>query len=179
MKFEQTGASPSAGRRKRRTLWWLAAGVLGWSVIAPQAIMAKARRDVAALNSGNYGPLLAGYAPGAVLQFHQGDHRWAGEHRGRPAIERFLQRFVAAGLQGEVREAWVSGPPWRATIALRFDDHAMGARGELIYSNRTILLLRTRWGRVVHHEDFYEDTERITRLEKCLRESEAPGASKT
>jgi hypothetical protein len=29
---------------------------------------------------------------------------------------------------------------------------------------------RTRWGRIVEHEDFYEDTTRILTLENTLRE---------
>jgi hypothetical protein len=31
-----------------------------------------------------------------------------------------------------------------------------------------VVLLRTRWGKVVRHEDFYEDTGRIERFEEGL-----------
>ena len=93
-----------------------------------------------------------------------------GEHRGKAAIDRFLQNFVGAGLRGELRELFVSGPLWRLTLIARFDDHATGPRGEELYRNRTVLVLRTRWGRIVEHEDFYEDTERIRLVEARLRE---------
>ncbi len=133
-------------------------------------LLLKLRRDVRALNAGDYQPLLAGYADDAVLQFNDGPHRWAGEHRGRPALERFLRDFVAAGIQGEIVELFFSGPPWRTTLLVRFDDHAHGPEGEELYRNRTALLVRTRWGKLVWQEDFYEDTGRIVALETRLRE---------
>jgi ketosteroid isomerase-like protein len=133
-------------------------------------LLAKLRHDVRALNAGDYGPLLAGYAEDAVLQFNEGKHRWAGEHRGKPAIERFFQDFVAAGIQGEVVESFFAGPPWRMSLIVRFDDEARAPDGEQIYSNRTFLLARTRWGKIVSQQDFYEDTERIGVLDERLTE---------
>jgi ketosteroid isomerase-like protein len=136
--------------------------------VLERLLLAKVRRDVRALNAGDYRPLLSSYAQAAVLRFPDGEHRWSGEHRGREAIERFLQEFVAVGLQGEVRELLVGGPPWRMTAVVRFDDHASGSDGEELYRNRAVLLLRARWGRILHQEDFFEDTERIRRLEERL-----------
>jgi len=135
-----------------------------------RALLLKLRHDVEALNRGNIAPLLRGYARDAVLLFNDGDHRWAGEHRGREAIAAFLENFVGAGPQGEITEAFFAGAPWRMTIVVRFDDHANGPGGDEIYANRTVLLARTRWGRIVRQEDFYEDTERIGALDARLRE---------
>jgi ketosteroid isomerase-like protein len=73
-------------------------------------------------------------------------------------------------IRGEINELFVAGPPWRLTLLVRFDDRAIRDNGQEMYRNRTVLLVRTRWGRVVHQEDFYEDTERITALETRLRE---------
>lgn len=137
--------------------------------VLPYVLSAKFRRDLHALNAGNYRPLLANYASDAVLRFNEGAHRWSGEHRGKQEIERFLRDFTAAGLQGEIRQLFVVGPLWRMTLIVRFDDHATGPDGQQLYRNRTVLLIRTRWGRVVHHEDFYEDTGRIETLEDRLR----------
>ena len=53
-------------------------------------------------------------------------------------------------------------------LIARFDDHASDAAGEEIYRNRTLLLARARWGRIVSQEDFYEDTQRIVELERHL-----------
>ena len=136
------------------------------------------QRDVKRLNDGDHGPLLSAYAEDAVLHFNEGPHRWSGEHRGKAAIDRFLRNFTRAGIHGEIREMWIGGPPWALNIAVRFDDWAEDPAGAPMYANRTFLLVRTRWGRIVEQEDFYEDTTRITALEKRLRElgvQAAPG----
>jgi ketosteroid isomerase-like protein len=147
-----------------------AGGAFAARALLSRVLLLKLRRDVRALNAGDIEPLLSGFAPDAVLRFNDGEHRWAGEHRGKAAIARFLREFVAAGLQGQVTELFVAGPPWRMTLLARFDDHAHDHAGEEIYRNRTILLARTRWGRVVRQEEFYEDTQRIVALEARLSE---------
>ena len=131
-------------------------------------LIIKFRADVKALNEGDYESLLAGYADDAVLRISDGPHRFAGEHRGRDAIEVFLKNFTAAGMQGELVEAWTKGPPWALTIVARFNDRAAGPDGEEIYSNRLVFCLRTRWGKIVEHEDFYVDTAPINQLEQRL-----------
>jgi ketosteroid isomerase-like protein len=141
-----------------------------------RGLLLKFRRDVRALNAGDYRPLLAAFAEDATLSFNDGPHRWAGEHRGKAAIERFLADFVAAGIEGEITELFVAGPPWRLTLLARFDDHARGPDGAEVYRNRTVLLTRARWGRVVLQEDFYEDTRRIEELERSLVERGVPPA---
>jgi len=45
---------------------------------------------------------------------------------------RFLQNFVAAGIQGEVRELFIAGPPWRLSLLVRFDDWADASDGTRI-----------------------------------------------
>ena len=147
-----------------------AGGLLTAKALTSRLLLLKLRRDVRALNAGEYRPLLAGYATDATIRFNDADHRWAGEHQGREAIERFLRNFVAAGLQGEIRELFISGMPWRLSLIARFDDHAQDREGREIYRNHTVLLARARWGRIVWQEDFYEDTERISALERRLTE---------
>lgn len=133
-------------------------------------MLAKFRRDGAALNAGDYGPLLSAYSQDAVLHFHEGAHRWAGTHTGRASIERFFRDFVQAKIQGEIRDLYFFGPLWRTTLVVRFDDQATDDRGEVVYKNRAVLVVKTRWGRVVYQEDFYEDTGRILAFESRLRE---------
>jgi ketosteroid isomerase-like protein len=153
-----------------------AGGGLAARTLISRALLLKLRRDVQALNAGDLGPALSNYAPNAVLRFNEGEHRWTGEHRGRPAIARFLKNVVGAGLQGEICELFIAGAPWRLTLVARFDDCAHDPAGQEIYRNRTILLVRTRWGRIVMHEDFYEDTRRIDELEAHLSERRVPRA---
>lgn len=135
-----------------------------------RALLVKLRRDVKALGNGNYGPLLAGYSSDAVLSFNDGDHRWAGEHRGKPAIEAFLAEFVRAGIHGDITEAYMGGWPWSMTLVVRFDDRAEAPDGTQIYENNTVLLARTRWGKIVRQEDFYYDTVRMTAFDRKLTE---------
>jgi ketosteroid isomerase-like protein len=136
----------------------------------PQLLLLKFRRDLRRLNAGDHQPVLAGYADDAVLHFPEGPHRWSGDHRGKPAIERFLRNFIGAGLKGELRGAWIAGPPWALTLVARFDDRAIGPNGEELYANRVVFVVRTRWGKIVDHEDFFADTGRIDRLEAKLRD---------
>ncbi len=161
---------PSRHARSAPLIALGAAGALAARAFLVRALLFQFRHDVAALNAGDYEPTLANYADDAVLRFNDGPHRWAGEHRGKPAIARFLRNFVSAGLQGQITELLIAGAPWRMTAIARFDDHAHDPDGKQVYRNRTVLLIRTRWGRIVHHEDFYEDTGRILDLDAHLSE---------
>jgi len=153
----------------RRGLLMGIVAAFGARALMNRLLLAQFRRSLDSLNAGDYGPLLASYADDAVLHFNDGPHRWAGEHRGKPAIERFLQEFVGAGLQGRILALWTAGPPWAMTMAVRFDDEAR-AGGEQLYANRVAMVIRTRWGRVVEQQDFYEDSVRILAFEQALRE---------
>ena len=105
-----------------------------------------------------------------MLHFNEGPHRWSGDYRGKPAIERFLREFIAAGWKGEIRELWIAGSPWAVRLIARFDDRATGPNGEELYANRVAIVARTSWGKIVEHEDFYEDTGRILAFDEKLRE---------
>lgn len=153
-----------------RTLFAGAALAIGARSLMNTLMLEKFRADVRALNSGDYSGLLSSYADDAVLAFNDGPHRWAGEHRGKDAIEVFLRDFTAAGLQGEVLEIFTSGPPWALSLAARFNDHADAPNGERIYSNEVVVIIRTRLGKIVRQEDYYTDTARILAFEEKLTE---------
>jgi ketosteroid isomerase-like protein len=141
---------------------------LGVRALLPRLLRMRFERDVRRLNDGDRSALLSAYADDAVLRFHEGEHRWSGQWVGKPAIDRFLQQFVASRVQGEIRQMALSGPPWALTIWVRFDDHADGPDGTRLYENSTVLILRTRWGKVVEQHDFYANTERITSFDRAL-----------
>jgi ketosteroid isomerase-like protein len=149
---------------------------LGFSVaiagraLVPHLLMRKFARDVRRLNAGDYSSLLAAYSDEFVLHFNEGDHRWSGDWVGRAGMERFLQNFTAAHIQGEIRQIAISGPPWALTLWARFDDHADAPDGGRIYQNRTALVLRTRWGKIIEQDDFYADTAPIIALDRKLTE---------
>lgn len=135
-----------------------------------RGLHAKFAADIKKLNAGDYTGLLDAFADDATLVFTENATRWSGTFEGKPAIERFLQNFTAARLQGEIAEVFVGGPPWRMTLLARFDDHADAPDGERIYENRTVLVVRTRWGKIVHQEDFYVDTVRMEAFDRRLTE---------
>ena len=59
------------------------AAAFGARALMHRVLLAQFQRNLAALNAGDYPPLLANYADDAVLHFNDGPHRWAGEHRGK------------------------------------------------------------------------------------------------
>lgn len=136
------------------------------------AVRRMIRRRVDALGRGDPGPLLAGYADDAVLVF-PGNSSWSGEHRGKPAIEAFLRRFLEVGIVGEVHDILVNGPPWRTTVCVLFADRAVDGAGVTVYDNRAVLFGRIVWGKIVYHEDF-EDTQKVEAFDRYLARLEAP-----
>ena len=129
------------------------------------------KRNIAKLNTGDYGPSLAMYTADATLTF-PGSNSWSTmfrphergraahpTHRGRNEIEAFMRRYTAHGIQMVVDDILVNGPPWHARAAVRCHDWIPGDGGGDVYDNRAVMWVETRWGRIVEHED-YEDTER-------------------
>lgn len=147
---------------------------VAFRALLPKLLLAKFGRDVEKLNAGDHSTLLDAYTDDAILRFNDGDHRWAGDWVGREGIDRFLQNFTAAGVQGEIKQIAISGPPWAMTLVVRFDDHADSPSGERLYENRTVLVLQTRWGKIIEQEDFYVDTGRIEHLDRRLTELGVP-----
>jgi ketosteroid isomerase-like protein len=147
-----------------------AGAAIGARALLPRAVKLRFERDIERLNAGEHSPLLSAFSEDAVLHFNDGAHRWAGEHRGREAIERFLLDYTAAGLQGELGEVWISGPPWALKMVASFHDWADGPDGERLYENRVLIVIHTRWGRVIEQWDFYEDTGRILEFDRRLSE---------
>jgi ketosteroid isomerase-like protein len=136
--------------------------------LLPRVLMLRFAGDIAKLNAGDHKSLLDAYSEDFVLHFNQGPHRFSGDWIGKAAMDRFLQNFTAARLQGELRQLATSGPIWALTIWVRFDDYADGPDGTRIYENSTVLVLRTRRGKVVEQHDFYVDTARIAAFENEL-----------
>jgi ketosteroid isomerase-like protein len=132
--------------------------MLGW------ATRWMIRRNVRRLNDGDYAPLLSGYTKDAVLVF-PGENSWAGEHRGRDAIEKFLQRFVRVGIKVEIHEILLNGPPWNTKTCVRFSDSAKASDGTVFYKNTGVIYGTIAWGKIKLQHDF-EDTERVSELDR-------------
>lgn len=139
-------------------------------------VRALIRRSIRLLNEGRYQPALAVFAKDATLCF-PGDNSWSREfcdpqlgrepavtHRGKVELERFLQRYVGAGIQMTVEDILVNGPPWNTRVAVRVN-HGIVADGVSIYTNRAVLMATVAWGRIRSQED-YEDTERVSAFDR-------------
>jgi ketosteroid isomerase-like protein len=154
-----------------------AALALGARALLPRLLVLKFKPDVAKLNAGDHESLLDAYADDFVLHFNEGPHRWSGEWVGKAAMDGFLRNFTAAGIQGEIKSIATSGPLWALTMWVRFDDHADAPDGTRIYENHTVLVLRTRWGKVVEQHDYYADTAAIVALDAKLTELGIPAVA--
>ena len=136
------------------------------------SVRALMRHSINRLNAGDPSLLLKLAAPDAELAF-PGDNSWAtmyrpvtkgrqrhATHRGLDECRGFAQRFIDEGIQFEIEDILVNGPPWHMRIALRVRDFAPGSDGNDQYNNRAVAFLEVRWGRLIRWED-YEDTERV------------------
>ena len=149
-----------------------------------RTVRALVRRGIARLNAGDPGFLLRMAAPDVALRF-PGDNSWAtmfrplekgrgphATHRGVDECRAFAERFVSEGIQLEIEDIVVNGPPWNTRVAVRAHDFVPGVDGTDVYNNRVVAFIELRWGRLVSWED-YEDTERVAAWDR--RRSDAPG----
>ena len=127
-------------------------------------------RNMARLRAGDYRPLLRSDAKDVRFRF-PGDSSWATELQGKQELERWLQRFVDAGLQIFPDEVVVQGPPWKMTLCVRGPVNLTTAEGEIVYENRYVIWGRMSWGLLKEYE-VYEDTQKSAALDEYLAASE-------
>ncbi len=162
------------------------------------AVRALMRYCIGRLNEGDYSLMLRLASPDFELAF-PGQNSWSTmfrpqargrdghvTHRGIDEASAFADRVVAEGLQFQIEDILVNGPPWNTRIALRVNDHIPGPGAASptspddgapdVYANRAILFLTVRWGRLVHWED-YEDTERVADWDRRIAAASAPAGS--
>jgi len=125
-------------------------------------------RNYERLRGGDYRPLLRLDAKDVRFRF-PGNNSWATEIQGKRDLERWLQRFVASGLQIFADEIVVKGPPWNTTVCLRGHDYLRSPEGETVYENRYVIWGHAKWGLLKDYE-VYEDTEKSRALDEYLAE---------
>ncbi len=126
--------------------------------------------QMARLRAGDVRPALLMDAPDVRLDF-PGDSSWAPGARGKAEHERWLRRFIDAGLQIYPDEVVLKGFPWRQTLCVRGRDHLRAPDGELVYENRYVIWGRLAWGRLKEYE-VYEDTQKSKALDEWLERHE-------
>jgi ketosteroid isomerase-like protein len=123
-------------------------------------------RNMAKIREGDLGPTLRLDAEDVRFRF-PGDSSWATEIEGKDEHERWLRRFVAAGLQIYPDEVVLKGFPWKQTICVRGHIHLDSPAGERVYENRYVLWGRIAWGLLREYE-VYEDTQKTKPLDEYL-----------
>jgi hypothetical protein len=127
-------------------------------------------RNMARLRAGDYRPLLRLDAKNIRFRF-PGNSSWAAELQGKDELERWLQRFVKAGIQIFPDEVVVKGPPWKTTLCVRGTDYLESPEGEIVYENRYVIWGRASWGLLKEYE-VYEDTQKAAALDEYLASQE-------
>jgi ketosteroid isomerase-like protein len=136
-------------------------------------VRALVRRGVNRLNAGDPSALLRMASNDVELAF-PGENTWSTmyrpvekgrrrhvTHRGRDECRAFAERFVTEGVQLQIEDILVNGPPWNLRVAIRSHDFRNSPEtGRDDYNNRVVAFLEMRWAQIVRWED-YEDTERV------------------
>ena len=138
--------------------------MLSW--LAKQGIS----RAMASTRAGDIRPTLRMEASDVTFTF-PGDNSWSGEHRGREAVRRWLQRLARVGIQTFPDEVVAKGFPWNMTICVRGHDYLESPSGEMIYENRFVIWGHMSWGKLKDYE-VYEDTQKAKALDVYLQEHE-------
>ena len=146
------------------------------------SIRALLRHSIKKLNDGDYSLMLKMADPDFELSF-PGDHSWStmfrpqvlgrephATHRGIDEATAFAERFVGEGIQFELEDILVNGPPWNTRIAVRAHDYIPGPDGADVYANRALLFIEVRWGRLVRWET-YEDTQRVAAWDEAVADA--------
>jgi ketosteroid isomerase-like protein len=123
-------------------------------------------RNMRLLRGGDYRPLLRLDAKDVRFRF-PGDSSWATELQGKDELEKWLARFVRAGIQIFPDEVVVKGFPWNQTLCVRGTDYLDNPEGERVYENRYVIWGRLSWGLLREYE-VYEDTQRAGALDEYL-----------
>ena len=122
----------------------------------------KLRSIFAHLSRGETATMLDGLAAGFEYRF-EGDSPISGRRTSRASMTRWWQRLYRffPGLQFEVREVAVVGPPWNTRIHVVLD-FIVPHQPDGPYRNIVMQFMRMRWGKI-HHIHTIEDTQRCAR----------------
>jgi ketosteroid isomerase-like protein len=125
---------------------------------------------VGRLNAADVGTIMRTFSEDAHLVF-PGTSSFAGDHHGKPAIEAWLNRFLALRPSFRAHDVAVAGPPWNMRVCFRFTDRIpIPDGGE--YENEGMEYLRIRWGRTLEQR-VYLDTEKVADLDARLAAASA------
>ncbi len=123
------------------------------------------------LSAGDTALLTKTLAPDVQFVF-PGESSFAGDHRGRLEVERWLERFVGLRPRFEILDVAAAGPPWNMRVCARFTDQI----ADPPYRNEGVEYLRIRWGRL-RELRVYLDTQKVADLDRRLAASGSEAGS--
>jgi len=131
----------------------------------------KLRNAFAALNRGDYAPILGSFGEPIEHAF-AGDHALGGTRRTMAGVRAWYVRLQAIfpDLYFEIDSIAVNGMPWNTLACVEWRDR-FTLRDGSARGNQGVHVLRLRWGKVVSLR-IHTDTQKLTVI---LRELEAQG----
>jgi ketosteroid isomerase-like protein len=127
------------------------------------------QRVYTALGTGDPEPALRMFGRNARFRF-AGTHSWAVDTTEAAALRSWFERFAAIRPDLRCADVVVSGPPWRMSVCVVFDDAVRGDAGDVVYTNHGVQYLQLRWGRVVLDE-INLDTQRVADFDTYIARS--------
>jgi ketosteroid isomerase-like protein len=111
-------------------------------------VATKVRSTFAAINAGDWEPMISGMAPTFTYRFY-GDHALGGERHTAAALRMWWHRLddLLPGIIFQVDDVLVAGWPWATRIAtlIRVD---VGLADGSRYQNVVMQFLSMRWGKI-------------------------------
>ena len=137
-----------------------------YSWIVGRVLRAMMRR----LLAGDVRTVVRTFAKDAHLVF-PGDSSFGGDHRGRPAVEAWLERFVSLGPSFTIHDVAVAGPPWSMRVCFHFTDR-IPIPGGGQYANEGMEYVLIRWG-LIREQRVFLDTQKVADLDARLEAAAA------
>lgn len=122
----------------------------------------KLRKTFAAINAGDVSLMLDNLTDDFIYRF-EGDSPISGLRNSRASMALWWQRLyrLFPGLQFEVKEVAVIGPPWNTRIHAVLD-FIVPHQPDGPYKNVVMQFMRMRWGKITYIHTL-EDTQRCSR----------------
>jgi ketosteroid isomerase-like protein len=130
-------------------------------MIGARLVERRVRRAYAGFDRGDPSVALRAFGEGSSFTFG-GCSPLAAELTGREQIDSWFAGLMRLGLEWEVEEVIVSGPPWAIRIVTRYTSRARGPDGLVEMLNRGVQYARFRWFKVAA-ERVYPDTAEFDR----------------
>jgi ketosteroid isomerase-like protein len=122
------------------------------------------------MNAGDLATLMRAVGDDVHFVF-PGESSFAGDYRGKEAVRRWGERFIALRPQFEIHDVTAAGPPWNLRVAFRFSDR-IGDH----YANEGMEYMRIKWGRL-REQRVYLDTEKVAALDARLAAAQRAGVT--